>query len=344
MEKIASKDPSTQANYKISLDNLENFCMQKYGMVDFISELQTGTEDEVFDFLQSWINSNSKLSARTVKGYFSGVKKYLHYRGIKLHDEDIKAELDFRRVIEEELYPLSLEDIQAIFNAIHYKAKVTLMCQMSALMRVGETVQLRKKHLILNKENIIVKLPASITKFKKGRTTFFSKEASRLLRPKLRDMKDNDLVFGTSPNVIMSEMNVEQTLRRILTKIGLDMRYESTGRFMINTHSFRAYGITKISRHDPNFAKKLAGQKGYLLQYDRMTDEEKLEVFESLEVDLIIDNTLKQKAEIKKLTLDQDRIKALEVELATIRNNPDIQQTVRALKKKMKALEAMIED
>ena len=315
------KDTKTQRSYVISLNNLENFSLEKHAKSDCIPELKKATEEEVFDFLQAWINWNKKLSARTVKGYFSQVKRYLHYRGIKLHVEDIKAELDFKNVVNEELYPLSLEDIQTIFKEINYKAKVTFMCQMSALMRIGETVQLRKKHLILDKQNIIVKIPASIAKFKKGRTTFFSKKASKLLRPILRVLNDDDLVFGSSENDFHAELNISQTLRRILIKVGLDMKYESTGRFMINTHCFRAYSLTKISRHDPNFAKKIAGQKGYLLQYDRMTDKEKLELYQKFEIDLVIDNTEKLKAEnenkaktITELEVKSKRITFLERE------------------------------
>jgi len=78
---------------------------------------------------------------------------------------------------------------------------------------------------------------------------------------------------------------------------------------MINTHSFRAYGITKLSRHDPNFAKKIAGQKGYLDQYDRITDEEKLNLYMKYEEDLAIDNSAKKQAE-----LDKEREKRKEIE------------------------------
>ncbi|MCH7561028.1 MAG: hypothetical protein IIC67_06640, partial [Thaumarchaeota archaeon] len=152
--------------------------------------------------------------------------------------------------------------------------------------------------------------PANITKLSKGRTTFFSKEASKLLRPILKELKDEDLVFGTNEKVHLSETNSEQILARILEKIGLNDRYESNNRYKINTHSFRAFGITKLSRHDPNFAKKLAGQKGYLLQYDRMEDEEKLELYEKYENDLIIDDTEKQKAEIKKLEKEKTELEA----------------------------------
>jgi len=306
MEKVSTKDPSTQAGYEQAINNFENFCMEKYGKADIIPELKTYDDDGVFDLLQSWINWNNSRSPRTVTNYFSRLKKYLHHRGIKLHPQDIKEELDFKNRIDEELYPLSLEDIQSIFKIMRYKHKVQFICQLSGLMRIGEIVQLRKKHLIISGEYIIVKIPANIAKFKKGRTTFFSKEASKLLRPLLRKMKDNDLVFGSGESKRFSELNSEQILRRVIKKVGLDMRYESTKRFMINTHSFRAYGITKLSRHDPNFAKKLAGQKGYLLQYDRMTDEEKLEIYQKYEIDLVIDPAKRQELKIKSLEKEND--------------------------------------
>jgi len=301
MEKITTKDPKTQAGYVQALNNFENYCMEKMGKADYVTDLKKYVETDLFEFLQAWINWNNSRAPRTVTNYFSRVKKYLHYRGIKLHPQDIKEELDFKRKMSEELYGLSLDDIQTVLKALRYKHKVQFICQLSALMRIGETVQLRKKHLVTTGLNIIVKIPPNIAKFKKGRTTFFTKEASRLLRPILRELKDDDFVFGTSNNPRFSELNTEQILRRTLKRVGLDMKYESNNRYMINTHSFRAYGITKISRHDPNFAKKLAGQKGYLDEYDRMTDEEKLELYQKLEVDLIIDDSEKQKAKIKEL-------------------------------------------
>ena len=173
-------------------------------------------------------------------------------------------------------------------------------------MRIGEITQLRKKHLISDKQNIIVKIPATIAKLKKARTTFFSKEASRLLKPLLREINDEDLVFG-----VKAETSIAQVLRRILIKTGLDMKYESSGDYMINTHSFRAYGITKLSRHDPNLAKKLAGQKGYLDQYDRINDDEKLELYQKFEIDLIIDNTVKLKADNEKLKQEKSEIHSI---------------------------------
>jgi len=333
MEKMTPKDPKTLRSYKMAINNFENFCMEKHGKADFVSILKSSDMEDVFDFLQSWINWNNKLAPSTTKVLFSRIKKYLYHRGIKLHQQDINEELEFRSQIVEERYGMSLDDIKTITKNMMYKHKTQFICQLSSLMRIGELTQLRKNHLICNKSNIIVKIPATIAKLKKGRTTFFSKEASRLLRPILREINNDDLVFG-----IKSDCNIAQVLRRVLVKTGLDMKYESSGDFMINTHSFRAYGITKLSRHDPNFAKKIAGQKGYLDQYDRLDDEEKLALYEKFEDDLIIDDSEKQKANIKKLESEKE-------ELVYLKNQNDALQndSLKAEKLTMEILKELLE-
>ena len=304
--KIKSQASGSQEGHLIAIDNFEKFSMETYGKVNIIPDLLKATQNEVFDMLQKWINWNSERAPSTITVYFSRLRKYLHYMGIKLDSQDVKNELEFKHSVQEELYGLTLDDIRKILNTLDFHTKVQFMCQLSSLMRIGEIVQLRKKHLILDKQNIIVRIPPTIAKFNKGRTTYFSKESSALLRPKLRRLDDDDLVFASNENSRYAEINAEQKLRRAIVRVGLDMRYESTNRYYINTHSFRAYGITKLSRHDPNFAKKIAGQKGYLLQYDRMSDEDKLEVYQKFEDELIIDDSLKQKEKITKLEVEQE--------------------------------------
>ena len=307
--KISYQSNGSQKGVFLSIGNFENYCMQQYGKANIVPDMLESTEIERFDTLQLWINymnetpterTDKPLDPATVAMYFSRVKVYLHYMGIKLDTQDVKHELSFKRVSQEEKYGLTLDDINKILDGIYYPMKVQLTCQLSSLMRVGEIVQIRKKHLILDKENIIVKIPSEIAKLKKARTTFFSKEASDLLRPKLKTLSANDLVFGSHDDGILAEQNSGQILRRHLTRIGLDMK-NSKGNNEINTHSFRAYGITKLSRHDENFAKKLAGQKGYLLQYDRISDNEKLELYQQYEPELTIDQTKKDKIIIEEL-------------------------------------------
>lgn len=298
---LKKKHIDTSSNYNCTINNFENFSMEKYGKSDIIEDLKEHSDNEILDVIQAWINFNDNLNPNTIINMFSRLKKYLHHRGIKLHPQDIKEELEFRHSIEEELYPVTIENIQSIVKEMRHKHKVQFICQSSSLMRIGEIVQLRKKHLILDHKNIIVKLPTTITKFSKARTTFFSKEASKLLRPLLKIINDDDLVFGSNEKSHLALTNSEQILARILEKIGLNERYESNNRYKINTHSFRAFGITALSRKDPNFAKKIAGQKGYLLQYDRMNDMDKLEIYQKYEIDLIIDDSEKKQAEIIKL-------------------------------------------
>ena len=307
--KISYQSKGSQSGVFLSIGNFENYCMQQYGKANIVPDMLESTELERFDTLQLWINymnetpterTGNPLDPATIAMYFSRVKVYLHYMGIKLDTQDVKHELSFKRVPQEEKYGLTLDDINKILDGIYYPMKVQLTCQLSSLMRVGEIVQIRKKHLILDKENIIVKIPSEIAKLKKARTTFFSKEASDLLRPKLKTLSANDLVFGSHDDGILAEQNSGQILRRHLTRIGLDMK-NSKGNNEINTHSFRAYGITKLSRHDGNFAKRLAGQKGYLLQYDRLSDDEKLALYQKYEYELTIDQTKKDKMIIEEL-------------------------------------------
>ena len=106
--------------------------------------------------------------------------------------------------------------------------------------------------------------------------------------PRLGGLDGCDLVFGTNPTPETARGAEMSHLARTLARAGLDQKYETNGRSMISTHSFRAFFITKVSRHDPNLAKYFAGQKGYLLQYDRLSDEEKLEHYIKFEPSLLV--------------------------------------------------------
>lgn len=90
------RNPGTVSNYKSALNNFENFSMQKYGKADIIDDLKKHTDEEILDVLQAWINYNDNLNPATVLNMFSRIKKYLHHRGIKLHPQDIKEEIQFQ--------------------------------------------------------------------------------------------------------------------------------------------------------------------------------------------------------------------------------------------------------
>ena len=141
-----------------------------------------------------------------------------------------------------------------------------------------------------------------ITKTKTARTTFISREASSFLRQKLNKLSSDDLVFGSSEIVHNARMNEIVTIERVLKKAGMDQKYDGVNRRKITLHSFRAFFFTKATRvHDESYAHKLTGHGGYLPQYDRLTDDEKLELYLELEPELLVYDDSKKKAEIERL-------------------------------------------
>lgn len=311
---LLSHKPGTQRSFKRMFGNFEKFCRENYqgNTEEMVRALLKADEATVYTTIQEWINYNLEKSPNTVKVWFSFLKKYLTHRGIDLSKS--RDNLTFKRTMEEEKHPLSLEEIQKILNIAGFDMKLKLLVQLSSGMRRGEMLQLRKKDLVIGKR-IMIKIPAKIAKFNKARTTFTSSEVTPYLIQRLKKLDDNDLVFG-SENVKPSNLgdSYEQNLTRYLKKLNLDTRYESTGYHKINSHSFRAYFITKMSRHDENIAKMLAGQKGYMLQYDRLSDDEKLAEYIKFEPDLYV---FKAKPESKKVQEMEDQLNKIQQENQT---------------------------
>jgi len=268
--------------YQKSIDNL----------VDEITD-----EEIAFDILQEWINWMAKsLHARTIINYFSVVRQYLHYKGLKFHPLDIKQNLVFPKINEYEKYGLTLDDLKLIFDAVPYRRKMLYLTQLSSGMRIGELVQLRKEHFDLTKERIMIRIPAEFNKNRRERVTFVSREAQKLLKPVLDQKNNQDLIFTKNPNWKKAKAAQMKYLEKVVDGLFPNQRY-STGIRKITSHSFRAYFITKTSRIDPNLAKRFAGQKGYMLQYDRLSDDEKLKLYLKMEPELLIDNSERIKAQ-----------------------------------------------
>ena len=311
--------------------NFGKFCKENYegNVEEMVRQLLKENESTVGGTIQEWIVYNSSKSPATIRGWLSYLKTYLVHRGVNFP----KTQLKLPRVVKEEKYGLSLDDIQKILNVAGPDMRLKILVQLSSGMRRGEMLRLKKKDFHI-RERVMIKIPAKIAKFDKGRTTFISSEASQLLIPRLRTLKDSDLVFSSAD---IKEENIgdsyEQNIIRYLQKTGLDMRYESTGYHQINTHSFRAYFITKISRHDPNLAKKWAGQEVYMGQYDRLSDAEKLALYIKFESDLFIYKQKPKSEEIQDLIKNQER---LEKELAGFREEQAFDEEITVIAKQAK--------
>ncbi len=307
-DKMKVRPENSKKIHQSVMKNFDKYCKSRYDNRDSKTVLDEmvlikNDMDKIYDVLQGWINYNvdEGIAPSTITMYFSFLKKYLIYSGIKITTDDVKINLEFPKKQEEELYPLQHKEIQDICSSAKYDKKSLYFALISSGMRIGEAMQIRKKDLDLNHDRIIVNIPARFTKLKRSRVTFLSIEAGKSIKPKLEKLTDDDLVYGTHPRVNVASNMERNYFVRCCKKQNLDMKYESTNIRKITLHSFRSYFITKISRHDENFAKKLAGQKGYMLQYDRMTLDEKLKLYLEIEPDLLIYNSFMKDKEIKRL-------------------------------------------
>ena len=88
---------------------------------------------------------------------------------------------------------------------------------------------------------------------------------------------------------------------KYVDKLGLDERYDS-GTRKITLHSFRAFFFTRAARvHDENYAHMMTGHGGYLMEYDRLEEEQKLDMYLDLESELLVYDQTKNQLKIKKL-------------------------------------------
>ena len=292
--KMFTKDPKTKKAYNITLDAFEEY--MKRNKLKIIHDMDV-MEDVVQGFVNEMSTSHAPVS---VWNYYSRVKKYLKHLRINIDEIELPPKA------EKDLYPVKLYELHDIFRHMKPRDVTLFMTQLSGGLRIGEAVQLRKKHVSTKYDRVTIRIPSEIAKFKKARTAVLTKECGSRIMALIREKNDNDLIFGTCSNVHSAETNKQGILRNKLDAIGLDMKYEDTGRYMINSHSFRAFFITNVSRHDPNLAKKLAGQKGYLLQYDRLDVEGLVQHFKKCEPDLTIFDLARHKAELEESNRKND--------------------------------------
>ena len=177
-------------------------------------------------------------------------------------------------------------------------------------MRIGEALSSQKKDFDTSKTRIKINIPAD-TKTRQGRSTYISKEAESRLKPILEKKAPEDYVFSKT-NKKPFTSNYRRALDRIIKRLGIDEKYGSNGFHKITSHSFRAYFFTKAARkHGENYAHRMVGHGGYLLQYDRITEDEKLQMYLELEPDLVIFDQTKNELEIDKLREENESISQL---------------------------------
>jgi integrase len=329
---LSTAPESTQKNKRYAIKLFDRFVVESYSgrsTSEVIEELRLlkaqdsqTYEDALYGMLQDWIMWNEKngLGAFTIRVAFSNIRKYLFHLGVKTNEQDIKEYLRFGKRTRENRHPLSQSEYQRIIDGLsrHPIVQALFLALGSSGLRIGEAQSLKKKDLDLTGIRIKVNVPAN-TKTRTGRVTYLSLETEKILRPHLETMSQDDFVFATKHNKDNSS-SVRTLLARLVDKLELVDRYQSNNIRKITTHSFRAYFFTKAARkHGENYAHKLVGHGGYLMQYDRMTEDEKLDMYIELEPDLVIFDQTKNELEIRRLRDKVEEIDELKQQVQKLR-------------------------
>jgi len=270
---------------KAMLNYFESYCKESYDgrtIEEIIEELHTLPDyrKHLFSLMREYIKYlNSNLKPVTVRAYFKHFKRYLKSAGFEFRAEDLKDnEVKLGKVIDGEHHTLVIEELEKLFKSIPNKHLALYHVLSSSGIRIKEAVQLRKRDFDLSLERIKITIPGKYAKSGKERITFCSKESEQYLRPKLRNLMDDQLVFTKNPNAHRARQNQEENFDRFREKAGFTKRFD-TGHHEITIHSLRSWFITKANRIDYGFGHFCSGHSQYMARYDRLTESELLDLY-----------------------------------------------------------------
>jgi len=299
LEGIQTLSKSTQDSYKSVLRHFDSFCYEKYNkrntqnIIDELHSLspekmEIGFIGSIQDFI--YYMENIELAPNTIYNHYQVMTYFFGHNGIRMYPGDLRRRIRFPKIVKKKLHPLTIQEIHQIFEFTPQKRQMLYLVLIGAGTRIRETTCLRKKDFDLNyPKRIKIDIPAQFTKTQTAHTTFVSREAAKLLRPHLKSLEDEDLVFSTNyKNPYNAGMTEIEAFGRYRDLAGLGKKYEIVNRHLITLHSFRSYFVTRARRtHDSDIANAMVGHLT-TYDYDRKDDDEKLELYLKVEPKLKI--------------------------------------------------------
>ncbi len=344
--KLKSKNEQTRQLYRYSLKDFDKFCMGSkvlnQSLEDCLPRFRKAKVNFMTDILQTWIN-DSKYEGSNLKSRYYQINKYLWYRDVRLDKRDLD-EIEFESSEPEERRPISYDELKKIVNAATNRQRSLILSLSSSGMAIGEACHLIKSDFDFSQSRIQIHIKKSYTKKKgRSRTVYISREAEAFVRPILDTLDDSDRVFGYSPTVEDSVNNYQNQFRRLVDKIGLGVKYES-GKRQKTLHALRAYFFTKANKvHGLSYSHKMTGHKGYLEEYNRLEESEKLEMYLKLEPELFINENKPDSEEIKEIKKELEKATEKASLVDELTKKVDEQAKDIAWMKKMVAIKDQIE-
>ncbi len=318
---------------RLARNHFNLFCKAEYENrteEEIVAELKIykeQTNDEKFKnllykTLQGYINylTSNDYDPKTIRTWFSSLKKYLRKEGINIYNEDVKVHLSFPKKLKEKKYALEREDVLQLLRFMNDRYRTLFLFLSCTGCRIGETVALRKSDFDCTKDRITVMIPAHITKTKESRTTFVSKEVEPLLLELLDKKGRDELVFGTHESAKYSKDSITQMFGIIRKNAGFCScdkdgkdncieKYKSSPLHKITIHSFRAFFIKNVNRIDFGLGNALGGHGYYMDRYDTMNEKEMLELYQKAEHKLAIYEKIESEGEIERKNEELDKMR-----------------------------------
>ena len=310
--KVKSFENYLEINQNLAPSSLEH---KKYGVelinlyTDFESKIKEckkseDPDEEMEEFIQEWINhivknppKNKLLSTQSIKQYANAVNSYLKYHRFRIEMKSLK----FPKELQEEKYAITVDEIKQILKVAEWSKQGYYLCLISTGARPREILGLVKDDVTWVGDKYKALIPAKLTKKGISRTVFFSKECTPFLNQMLkRDGKD---VFPHhSSNLKRAVSNEGNVFRAYCEKIGFNEKYETTGYHKINLYCFRGFFFTKALDHfKDDIAHALTGHGAYLQVYQRRTEDQKKELWDELEPEIMVFDESKKEQRIRDL-------------------------------------------
>jgi len=290
--KLANRAKGTRKQYHYSLKDFEDYSKKKFNLnlEQMISEFKASDIEQVIDTLQGWINK-STIELGNKKLRVSLLNNYFYYRGLKIDSRDMK-DLEYENLMPQERKEMKTEWIEEILRQCKPHRKALYLSMLSSGMAIQEACYIKKSDIDTSGKRLKITIkPAYTKKSARGRVVFISKEAGKEVKALLKHKKDEDFVFHNSTDPRITKENEMQCFRRIVDKFQLGKKYDS-GTRECTTHALRAFFASRaIQVHGENYQHKMLGHAGYLMQYDRYSEEKKLEMYLQLEPKLLIFET-----------------------------------------------------
>jgi len=270
----------------------------RYGVARFkretgVSDMDRFVEDakagrvRAGDYLVRFIKQMKEkgLSSHTIRTWVSPVRLLLKNEGVQVRNHRLKTWSVTPVTLPSKA---QLEKMVALAS-VRNRAILTML--LSSGMRGGELCRLKMRNLDLDERKITIE--AAEAKERKGRRTFFSREAAKYLSDYLTVRRDRDdkltkdsFVFvndesgnqyGKYTGGPLTVSRVSKIVRRLGKAAGSEARgKDSRKRYSIHTHILRHYFITKaiVGGMDSALAHALAGHARYMDVYENYPDQD----------------------------------------------------------------------